>query len=76
MEKFFTYLSIATTLGVICSPIWVSDRIEARATTLKKEIKEEIITSFKDDVRDMKNTQKTDHDLIIKMATKMNIEVK
>ena len=73
MNKFFTYLSLASALGVICSPLWVSDRIEAKATTLKKEIKEDIIESFRCDVQSMKRTQEQDHDMIIKIATKMNI---
>jgi len=74
MNKFWVYLSLATSLGVVCSPLWVSDRIEAKACSLKKEIKEDIIESFKQDVQSMKKTQSQDHDLIIKMATKMNVQ--
>jgi hypothetical protein len=68
-------------LGVICTSTDVSDKLSTQA----KEIREEMAKMYLplttgnmiyNDVQDIKKQQKADHDVLIKMATKMGVETK
>jgi hypothetical protein len=68
-------------LGVICTSTDVSDKLSTQAKEIREEMSKMYLplttgNMIYSDVQDIKKQQKADHDVLIKMATKMGVETK
>ena len=74
-ESILKILFGCITAGIIATPLFVVDRINAESsTTESKYATKESVIEIKSNIKEIKEQQKDDHDLLVKIGTKIGVD--